>query len=141
MARVSSAAYVTAVLRFLQAFNRGDLDACEQILDPQIEWHSAISYKGRSEVRAMLQTLSERFTRAQARPDDFREAAGHVLIVVCFHEGDPDAPRAEQRQSWIADMSEDGLIRRVLAYPSPADAALGLQGQAPPRPRLIASKP
>jgi len=136
MARVSSAAYVTAVLRFLQAFNRGDLDACEQILDPQIEWHSAISYKGRSEVRAMLQTLSERFTRAQARPDDFREAAGHVLIIVCFHEGDPDAPRAEQRQSWIADMSEEGLMRWVLAYPSPAEAARALEALAAAVPKV-----
>src|SRR3954469_17619915 len=136
MARVSSAAYVTAVLRFLQAFNRGDLDACEQILDPQIEWHSAISYRGRSEVRAMLQSLSERFTRAQVRPDDFREAAGHVLMVVCFHEGDPDAPRAEQRQSWLAAMPGAGLIRRVLAYPSPADAARALKALAAAAPKL-----
>jgi hypothetical protein len=71
----------------------------------------------------MLESYSERFTRAQIRPDDFRATADHVLMIVCFHEGDPDAPRREQRQSWIADMSEEGLVRRVLAYPSPAEAA------------------
>jgi hypothetical protein len=44
-------------------------------------------------------------------------------MIVCFHEDDPDAQAREQRQSWIADMNEEGLIRRVLSYPSPADAA------------------
>jgi hypothetical protein len=130
MAPISSAAYVTAVLRFLQAFNGDELDELEQLLDPKVEWHSAVSYKGRDEVRAMLQSFRERFSSAQARPDDFREAAGHVLMIVCFHEGDADAPPREQRQSWIVDMSEAGLIQRVIAYPSPADAARALEALA-----------
>jgi ketosteroid isomerase-like protein len=123
MARISSAAYVTAVLNLLQAFNRGDLDACEGFLDPNIEWHSAVSYKGRDEVRAMLESYGERFSQPRIRPDDFREAAGHVLMIVCFCEADEQAQPREQRQSWIVGMSDDGLVRRVLYYPSPADAA------------------
>ena len=138
MARISSAAYVTAVLQFLQAFNRGDLDACERLLDPQVEWHSAGTYNGRREVRSMLTSLQERFTKPQARPDDFREAAGHVLMVVCFHEGDPAAQPREQRQSWIADMGDDGLIRRILAYPSPAEAARALEAIAAAAPKVHA---
>jgi SnoaL-like domain len=123
MARISSAAYVTAVLQFLQAFNRNDLDACVRFLDPQIEWHSAVSYNGREAVRGMLETYGERFSRPQIRPDDFRASAEHVLMIVCFHEADSDAQPREQRQSWIVDMNEEGLLRRVLAYPSPAEAA------------------
>src|SRR4051795_6361412 len=138
MTRISSAAYVTAVLHFLQAFNRDDLDACERFLDPQVEWHSAVTYTGRPEARAMLQSFRERFSRPQARPDDFREAAGHVLMIVCFYESDPDAQPREQRQSWIADMGEDGLIRRVLAYPSPADAARALEALAAAAPKVPA---
>src|SRR3954451_23031842 len=130
MARISSAAYVTAVLRFLQAYNRDDLDACEQLLDPQIEWHSAATYTGKPDVRGMLESFRERFSNPQARPDDFREAAGHVLMVVCFYEGDPGVKPSEQRQSWIADMSEDGLKRRVTAYPPPADAVRALEALA-----------
>jgi SnoaL-like protein len=122
MTRPSSAAYVTAVLQLLQAFNRNDLDACERLLDPQIEWHSAVTYNGRAAVRQMLESYSERFTRPQVRPDDFRAVADHVLMIVCFHEGDPDAPPGSVRQSWIADMDGEGLLRRVIAYPSPADA-------------------
>jgi hypothetical protein len=130
MAPISSAAYVTAVLHFLQDFNRDDLDAAEGHLDPQVEWHSAVSYSGRAEVRAMLQALRERFSIPRARPDDFREAAGHVLMIICFHEGDPAAPPSQQRQSWIVDMTDAGLIRRVLVYPSPAEAARALEALA-----------
>jgi hypothetical protein len=136
MARISSAAYVTAVLRLLQAFNRDALDACEQFLDPQVEWHSAVSYNGRAEVRGMLESYKERFTRPQARPDDFREAGGHVLMVICFHEGDDQAPPRELRQSWIADMNEEGLVRRVLSYPSPAEAARAFEALSAAAPKV-----
>jgi hypothetical protein len=130
MARISSAAYVTAVLQFLQTYNRGDTESYEHSLDPNVEWHSAVTYKGRPEVIAMLKTFAERFTRPQARPDDFREADGHVLMVVCFHEGDPEAPAREERQSWIADVNDDGLIQRVIAYTSPGEAARALEALA-----------
>ena len=134
--RISSAAYVTAVLQFLQAFNRNDLDACERFLDPQIEWHSAASYNGRPAVRAMLESLRDRFTNAQIRPDDFRATADHVLMIVCFHEGDEAAPPRHQRQSWIADMNDEGLVRRVLAYPSPAEAARAFEALSAAAPKV-----
>jgi ketosteroid isomerase-like protein len=130
MVRISSAAYVTAVLHFLQAYNRGDVAAYERLLDPNVEWHSAVTYKGRTEVLAMLETLAERWSRPQARPDDFREAEGHVLMIVCFNEGDPAAPQREERQSWIADVNADGLIQRVIAYTSPGEAARALEALA-----------
>src|SRR5436190_24199280 len=138
MSRPSSAAYVTAVLQFLQAFNRNDLDACERFLDPRIEWHSAVTYNGREAVRKMLESYGERFTRPQARPDDFRAAGERVLMIVCFHDGDPATATREQRQSWIVDLTEEGLVRRVISYPSPADAARALEAlsAAPPNVRV-----
>jgi len=138
MTRPSSAAYVTAVLQLLQAFNRNDLDACEQLLDPQVEWHSAVSYNGRKAVRGLLESYAERFTLAQARPDDFRAAGDHVLMIVCFHEGDPEAQPREQRQAWIADLNEDGLVRRVLSYPSPAEAARAFEALSAGAPKVHA---
>jgi hypothetical protein len=130
MGRLSSAAYVTALLRFLQAFNADDLDGCERLLDKDVEWHNAAPYTGRDSVRSMLESLKAHYTRAQARPDDFREAAGHVLMVVTFYEGDTEAPAREERQAWVAAMTEEGLVRRVIAYPSPADAARALEALA-----------
>jgi ketosteroid isomerase-like protein len=138
MARLSSATYVTAVLQFLQAYNRADLDACERFLDPQVEWHSAVTYRGRAAVRGMLESVGARFTRPQIRPDDFRANGDHVLMIVCFHEGDPDAQTRAQRQSWIADMNGEGLIRRVLAYPSPAEAARAFEALSAAAPKVHA---
>jgi hypothetical protein len=136
MARISSAAYVTAVLQFLQAFNGNDLDACERFLDPQIEWHSAVSYNGREAVRGMLESFGERFSRPQARPDDFRAIGDHVLLIVCFNEGDSEVPPREQRQSWIVDLNEEGLLRRVLSYPSPAEAARAFEALSAAAPKV-----
>lgn len=138
MARISSAAYVTAVLNLLQTFNRSDLDACALLLDPDVEWHSAVSYKGRAEVTTLLKSFGERFQRPQVRPEDFREAAGHVLMIVCFYEGSPVPRPHEQRQSWIVDVGDDGLIRRVLSYPSAADAARALEALAAAAPKVHA---
>lgn len=123
MARISSAAYVTGILQFLQAYNRGDLDACEAQLDPAVEWHSSEQYRGRAEVRAMLENLRARWAAPRARPDDFRGSEGRVLMIVCFFEGAPGAPPAELRQSWLTEMSADGLVRRVVSYTSAAEAA------------------
>ena len=131
MTRITSAGYVTAVLHFLQAFNRGDFKDMERYFDPGVEWHSAITHSGRRDVVAMLEALAGRWTHAQARPDDFREANGHVLMIVCFHEGDADAIQREERQSWIADVNDQGLINRVISYTSPGEAARALEGLAP----------
>jgi ketosteroid isomerase-like protein len=138
MTRPSSAAYVTAVLKLLQAFNRNDLDACERLLDPQVEWHSAVTYKGREAVRAMLETYGEKFTLPQLRPDDFRATADHVLMIVSFHEGDPEAAKREQRQSWIVDLNDEGQVRRVLSYPSPADAVRAFEALSAAAPKVPA---
>ena len=138
MAPISSAAYVTAVLRFLQSFNANDLDACEKLLDKDIEWHTAVSYCGRDSVRTMLKSYQERFTHAQLRPDDFREAGGKVLMVVSLHEGDPDAPERQERQSWVVTLTDEGLIRRVISYPSAADAARALEALTDAAPNVPA---
>jgi len=131
MTGLSSAAYVTAVLQFLQAYNAGDLDTCERYLDEDVEWHSAAVFTGRSEVRQMLEAQLDRFSKPQVRPDDFRVAGGHVLMIVCLTEGDAEAVRADQRQSWLADINDAGQITRVVAYTTPAEAARALEALAP----------
>lgn len=128
MAPLSSAAYVTVVLRFLQAYNSGDLDACENALDPQVEWHTAVPHKGRTEVRDYLESLRGRFNEPQARPEDFRGGGEYVLMIVTFFDGQPgpDYAPSEERQSWVTQVGEDGTLRRIVSYPTPAEAARAL---------------
>jgi hypothetical protein len=89
-------------------------------------------------VRAMLESYGDKFSQPQARPDDFRAVADHVLIIVCFHEGDQNAPKKEQRQSWIADLNEEGRVRRVIVYPSPADAVRAFEALSAAAPKVHA---
>ena len=132
MPRISSAAYVTAVLRFLQAYNAGDFDALEDLLLPDVEWHGAVDYHGREQVREHFETFHGRWGRSHARPEDFREAHGRVLIIVAFSGDSTHTQRAlEEHQSWICDLTEEGKIRRVITYPTPADALLALETTTP----------
>lgn len=128
MAPLSSAAYVTAVLRFLQAYNSDDLEECLNSLHPDIEWHTAVEHRGREQVRDYLEALRGKFNVPQARPEDFREAHGYVLMVVTFYDGQPgpDYSPAMERQSWLTQVGEDGTLRRIVAYPTPAEAARAL---------------
>lgn len=129
MPPISSAAYVTAVLRFLQSYNAEDLDGCLKSLDPSIEWHTAILHKGHDAVRAHVESIGARYTKPQVRPEDFRESGGHVLMVVTFFDGEPGPePAPDQRQSWIVHLGEDGLMRRVVTFATPAEAARALEG-------------
>ncbi|MFL5893539.1 MAG: hypothetical protein ACJ76Z_00325, partial [Thermoleophilaceae bacterium] len=84
-----------------------------------------------SQVRAMLAELRARWTKPQVRPEDFREAGGHVLMIVSFHEGEPGLPPRALRQSWIADVNDDGLVSRVRTYESPAQANRALDALMP----------
>jgi ketosteroid isomerase-like protein len=131
MTRLSSAAYVTAVLHFLQAYNSGDLDTLERQLDPDVEWNSAVTYTGRGDVRKFIEGFRARWLRPEVRPEDFRELDGRVLMVVSFSGGEatPESMR-EERQSWVVTFNDDGLIARVLSYPSPAEAARTLEALA-----------
>lgn len=132
MRRISSAAYVTAVLRFLQTYNAGDFDALEELLDPAVEWHGLVDYHGREQVREYLEGFQGRWDRSHARPEDFREAHGRVMMVIAFSGASLHTQRTlADHQSWICDVNDEGKISRVLTYPTPAAAALALETPAP----------
>ena len=131
MRSISSAAYVTAVLRFLQAYNAGDFDALEALCTPEIEWHGLTMHNGRADVREYLEDFHGRWNEPHVRPEDFREAEGRVMIIVVFSGASTHTQRMlEERQSWICELTEDGKISRVLTYPTPADAAEALERTA-----------
>lgn len=132
MRSTSSAAYVTAVLRFLQAYNAGDFDAIAELLEPDVEWHGVTSHIGREDVRDYLEAFHGRWGRSHVRPEDFRESGGRVLIVVAFWGDSAHTSRPlQEHQSWICSVSEEGSIQRVLVYPTPADAVRALEETAP----------
>ena len=74
--------------RGYDAFNRGDLDAVFELLDPEIEWVNdervpfAGTYRGHDELRALLRDQQEVFGQVTMEPYEFFETGDGVVAFV-----------------------------------------------------------
>lgn len=74
----------------LEAFNRGDIEAALEDVDPAVEWHTpgilpdSQTYYGHDGVRAWADTMGDAFADLRLEPQsDFRELdTEHVLVEV-----------------------------------------------------------
>ena len=79
---------VELLKRGYEAFNRGDLDAVFELLDPEIEWVNdervpfAGTYRGHDELRALLRDQQEVFDQLTMEPYEFFETGDHVVVFV-----------------------------------------------------------
>src|SRR2546421_10657480 len=83
--------HVAVGLAFLSAFKTGDIDACVEMLHPDVEWHPSPKLldsdmlRGRDEVRNELDTLHDRYANEiDVIPEDGRQQGDHVLLVALF---------------------------------------------------------
>jgi len=89
---------VTTMRNAYEAFNRADIPAVLEALDPQIEWHEPGgghaprgTFQGaRSVVNEVFATVPEHFEQFEAQPERFIDA-GEYLVVVGTFRGTPRA--------------------------------------------------
>jgi ketosteroid isomerase-like protein len=74
--------------RALEAFNRGDIEAALEDVDPAVEWHTpgilpdTQTYYGHEGVRAWADTMSDAFADLRLDPrSDFRELDDERVLV------------------------------------------------------------
>jgi uncharacterized protein len=83
-----ASANIELVRRGYEAFNRGDIDAAFELLDPEIEWVTdervpfAGTYHGRDEVRRLLSDQLEVFGDLTMEPLELFEAGDQVVAFV-----------------------------------------------------------
>lgn len=71
-----------------EAFNRGDIDAAFELLDPEIEWVTdarvpfAGTYRGHDELRALIRDQQEVFGEVSWEPLEFFDAGDQVVVFV-----------------------------------------------------------
>lgn len=126
--------HVTVGLGFLSALKRGELDACVELLHPEIEWHpsprllDAEVVRGHDDVRQHIQTLHEQFGESlDVIPEDGRQIGDHVLLITMFKGSNKFTARAfQQRECWVVSVRDDQWAR-VVVYPNPAAARLGFE--------------
>ena len=131
----SSQHFVTVGLRFVEAFNRDDIDACVDMLDPDIEWFTSNrfldseTHNGREDVRLYLQSLRDHLDDAKMEPEDGYQVGDRVMLINRLRgRGSLVGQEIVERLNWLVLVNED-KFRRVVSYPTPADARRALEEQ------------
>ncbi|MEA2482078.1 MAG: SnoaL-like domain [Thermoleophilaceae bacterium] len=132
----SSQHFVTVGLRFVEAFNRGDIDACVELLHPDIEWYSSNRYSdnethvGQQDVRLYLDSLYGHLDEARMEPEDGYQMGEHVMLINRLRgKGTLAGSDVVERYNWVA-LTDGAKFRRVIAYPTPAEARRALEAAA-----------
>jgi ketosteroid isomerase-like protein len=132
----SSQHFVTVGLRFVEAFNRGDIDACADLLAEDVEWYSSNQFldsethQGREDVRLYLQSLYDHMDDPRMEPEDGYQIGEHVMLINRLRgKGTLAGNEVIERYNWVV-LVHDDKFRRVVAYPTPADARRALDAAA-----------
>jgi ketosteroid isomerase-like protein len=126
--------HVAVGLGFWSAFKNGNLDACVELLHPDVEWHPSPRLehldmiRGHEDVRSTLQILHDRFAEdLEVLPEDGRQVGDHVLMVTMLKGRNQFTGQAiSSREAWVVSIRDDKLGRIVL-YPNAAAARLGFE--------------
>ena len=131
----SSQHFVTVGLRFIEAFNANDVDSCVQMLHPDIEWYTSNrfleseSHSGVEDVRLYLQSLRDHLDEPRMEPEDGYQVGNHVMLINRLRgRGTLVGQEIVERLNWLVLIDED-KFRRVVQYPTPAEARRALEEQ------------
>lgn len=120
-------------LTFWSAFSKGEIDACAELLHPDVEWHptprldDVAVVRGREDVRITLQALHDRFANLDVRPEDGRQVGDHVLMVTMLSGANQFTGQSiSSREAWVVSIRDDKL-GRIVVYPNAPAARLGFE--------------
>lgn len=132
----SSQHFVTVGLRFIEAFNRGDIDACAGMLHPEIEWYSSNRYSdsethiGVGDAKLYLESLYNHLDQPRMEPEDGFQIGDHVMLINRLRgKGTLAGHDVLERYNWVCVIEGD-KFRRVITYPTPAEARRALEAAA-----------
>jgi ketosteroid isomerase-like protein len=132
----SSQHFVTVGLRFVEAFNRGDLRACVDLCHPDIEWYASNRYSdseshiGHNDVKLYLESLYGHLDDPRMEPEDGFQIGNHVMLINRLRgKGTLAGSDVIERYNWVA-LVEGDQFRRVITYPTPAEARRALEAAA-----------
>jgi ketosteroid isomerase-like protein len=132
----SSQHFVTVGLRFVEAFNQGDIEAMVDMLHPDIEWYSSNRYSdsethiGHNDVRLYLDSLYNHLDEPKMEPEDGYQRGDHVMLINRLRgKGTLAGHDVIERYNWVV-LVDGEKFRRVITYPTPAEARRALDAAA-----------
>ena len=128
---------VEAFQRAVAAYNRGDIDAFLEEIDPDVEWHpllqgmlsgEAATYRGHDGVRELFRDLNEGFTDQEVEPSEITDLGGVLVAIGRIRgRGKESGAEAESPINWVVDFRDSRAVRvREYLDPKAALEAAGL---------------
>jgi ketosteroid isomerase-like protein len=126
--------HVAVGLGFWSAFKNGDIDACVELLHPDVEWHptprqdDADVVRGLDDTRAVIQTIYDRYEDGlDVLPEDGRQVGDHVLMVTIVTGRNQFTKQGiKSRECWVVSIHDDKWSR-IVVYPNAPAARLGFE--------------
>ena len=122
---------VEAFKRGIAAWNRRDIDATLEELDPAVEWHPAVQgmlggeatvFRGREEVRKGIQDLVEAFDDLRFELSEFRDLGDELLAFGRVHgHGTESGVEIHSPLAWLV-RAKNGKAIWVRTYLDPKEA-------------------
>ena len=122
---------VDAVRRFVDAYNRRDIEAMLEELDPEVEWHPAILalvegeatvYRGHEGMRQWVRDLDEVFDEIDVQYSEIRDRGDQVVWVGQIRmRGRGSGAWTESPIASVSDI-RNGKSTRVRTYLDPEEA-------------------
>jgi ketosteroid isomerase-like protein len=129
---------VEAFKRLADAYNRRDVEAMLEELDPEVEWHPLLEvmlggevtvYRGHEGAREGIRELDEAFAELQVEQSEVRDLGERVLAIGHLRgRGKESGARTESAIAWMVEFKKAKVIRvREYLDPKQALEAVGLR--------------
>jgi uncharacterized protein len=129
---------VEVVKRGLEAYNRRDVEALLEELDPEVEWHPALEvlmggeatvYRGHEGVRELLRDAGETLSEIHVEFSNIQDLGDQVVAIGSIRaRGKSSGAETESPLGYVAEL-RNGKAIRIRTYLDPKEAleAAGLR--------------
>jgi uncharacterized protein len=126
---------LAAVKSAYEAFGRGDMDALEKLLHPDIEWRTTPevpflgTYKGLDEFQRGMNEWTESFDDLTTEVEEMIDAGEHALVFHRMHGRGRDSGAEVDLAIWQVVSVRDGKLARMHDFMDRAEALAAAQLQ------------
>ena len=122
---------VEAFKRATDAFNRGDVEALLEVIDPEVEWHDvfaqmlggeAMVYRGHEGVRELWGDLSGAFAELHVEYSEFRDLGDRIVAIGHLRVRGSESGAAIESPFGAITQWKTGKMTRLRAYLDPEEA-------------------
>jgi ketosteroid isomerase-like protein len=122
---------VELMRRGLDAYNRRNVEAMLELVDPEVEWYAALdvllggeatAYVGRDGIRELFENIDDTFSSLHVDVTEIRDLDDRVLATGHLRmRGRQSGAEVSSEVGWVVEF-RDGRVLRVRTFLDPAEA-------------------